>query len=80
MKRMTCEQLGGACDMEFIVETFEQLEEQSKQHAMMMFAQGDAPHIAAMSKMQHLMTDPKAMQEWMADKRQQFEAQPELEA
>lgn len=76
MKKMTCMELGGACDKEFEVETFEELVEQSKQHAMEMFGQGDAPHVAAMTKMSHLMVDPQAMQDWMDSKRKQFEEAP----
>jgi predicted small metal-binding protein len=30
MKKMTCNQLGGACDFEFLGETFEEIASQSK--------------------------------------------------
>ena len=74
MKTMTCKQLGGACDEEFHAETFEQMVEQSKMHAMMMFQQQDAPHMLVMSQMSHLIQDPAAMQQFMDDKRKQFDA------
>ena len=34
MKKMTCKQLGGACDLVFIGETFEELANQSKKHEL----------------------------------------------
>ncbi|MDO6639667.1 hypothetical protein Q4557_06800 [Shewanella sp. 5_MG-2023] len=74
MKKMTCKQLGGACDEVFRAETFEQMVAQSKMHAMAMFQQQDAPHMLVMSQMAHLMQDPAAMQQFMDEKRQQFDA------
>ena len=73
MKSMTCKQLGGACDKKFRAESFEEIAQQSKQHGMEMFQQGDAAHLEAMNKMKHLMTDPQVMQDWMAGKRREFE-------
>jgi hypothetical protein len=76
MKTMTCKQLGGACDLEFKAETFDELATLSKQHGMEMFQKQDALHLAAMGKIQALMVDPAAMQAWMDDRRKQFEALP----
>jgi len=77
MKTMTCKELGGACEKTFTAATFEEIAELSKQHGTEMYQQRDAPHLQAMQKMMDLMKEPKAMQEWMADKRQQFESLPE---
>jgi hypothetical protein len=77
MKTMTCKQLGGACDLEFHAETFEEMAELSKQHGMEMFKQGDEAHLKAMSEMQELMKSPTAMQEWFDNKRKAFDALPE---
>ncbi|NNC96268.1 MAG: DUF1059 domain-containing protein [Chitinophagales bacterium] len=76
MKTMTCKQLGGACDKEFHSDTFANMAEQSKNHAMEMFQKGDAEHLKAMNEMQELMKSPDAMNEWMATKRKEFEALP----
>lgn len=76
MKTMTCKELGGACEMEFTAETFEDIAEQSKQHGMQMFQQKDVEHLKAMEKMQKLMQDPNAMQQWFEEKRKKFEALP----
>ena len=79
MKKMTCKQLGGACNLEFQANTFEEIAEMSKQHGMEMFEKSDKPHLKAMQKMQELMKTPEAMQQWMDEKRKEFENAPILE-
>lgn len=76
MKTMTCNQLGGACDLEFHAETFEEMAELSKQHGMEMFQKQDAAHLEAMQKMKQLMQNPDDMTKWFEAKRQEFEALP----
>lgn len=73
MKTMTCNQLGGACDKKFTGNTFEELAEQSKAHAMEMFQTSDADHLQALGKMQQLMQTPNGMQEWFEEKKKEFE-------
>ena len=58
MKTMTCRQLGGACDQKFHANTFEEMAELSKQHAMEMLQKQDVAHLEAMQKMQELMKNP----------------------
>ena len=79
MKTMTCNQLGGACDMEFHSNTFDEISEMSKQHGMKMFQKNDLPHLQAMHKMRELMESPgsNSMQEWLKNKRDQFNALPD---
>jgi hypothetical protein len=77
MKTMTCIQLGGACDLEFHSESFEEIAKLSKKHGMEMFQAGDKAHLDAMNKMMELMQKPEAMQEWFANKKAEFEALPE---
>ena len=77
MKTMTCKQLGGACDMEFQAETFEDMAEQSKKHGMAMYQAGDVEHLEAMNKMQELMKSPGAMAKWFENKRKEFETLPD---
>ncbi len=76
MKTMTCKQLGGACDLEFHAETFEEMAKLSQQHGKEMFAKKDDAHLIAMKEMGELMNDPEAMQQWMESKRKEFEALP----
>ena len=45
MKTMTCKQLGGICEKEFHANTFEEMAELSKKHAMEMFQIGDEAHL-----------------------------------
>ena len=71
---MTCKQLGGACDKEFHANTFEEMAELSKKHAMEMFQIGDEAHLKAMNEMQELMKSPESMKEWFANKRKEFDA------
>ena len=77
MKKMTCKQLGGACDKEFHASTFEEMAEMSKNHGMTMFYRGDQAHIKAMEKMQELMHSPEDMNKWFDAKKKEFEALPE---
>ena len=77
MKTMTCKQMGGACDESFSAETFEQMVELSKQHAMEMFQKGDAAHLKIMSDMQEMMQKPGAMEAYMADKKKMFAEHPD---
>jgi len=79
MKTMTCKQLGGACDLEFHADTFEEMAEQSKKHGMEMFQAGDAGHLKAMNEMQELMRSPDAMTKWFDNRRKDFEAIPNNE-
>jgi len=76
MKTMTCNQLAGACDLEFHAETFAEMAELSKKHAMEMFAKGDQPHLDAMNRMKELMKTPGAGEEWFAKMAKEFEDMP----
>ena len=77
MKTMTCKDLAGACYAEFHAETFDEMAEMSKKHAMQMLEQGDQAHIEAMEKMKELMSDPEAMKEWFETAQKTFESLPE---
>ncbi|MCK6262947.1 DUF1059 domain-containing protein [Vibrio sp. ZSDE26] len=70
---MTCKQLGGACDLKFHAETFEQMVEISKQHGMEMFQVHDNQHLEAMEKIKQMMADPEAMKAWYESKKGEFE-------
>lgn len=75
---MTCNQLGGACDLEFKAETFDEMQELVKVHGMEMFQKSDVAHMGAIQKMMAMMMDPAAMNQWMEEKRKDFDALPEL--
>ena len=71
---MTCKQLGGACDQTFSAASFEEIAVLSQEHGKEIYRKGDEAHQKAMSDMQQLMLDPKKMQQWFQDKRNEFEA------
>jgi hypothetical protein len=73
MKSMTCNQLGGACDLLFSGETFDELAAQSQQHGKEMIGVKDTDHMAAMSTMMELMTSGQ-MDSWMAARKAEFDA------
>lgn len=77
MKTMTCKQLGGACEMQFQAENFEEMAELSKKHGTEMFLKGDEPHLKAMENMKSMMQSPEAMQNWFNSKREEFNSLPE---
>ncbi len=77
MKTMTCKQLGGTCEQEFHANTFEEMAELSKKHAMEMLQEQDVAHLNAMQKMQELMKDTDAMDKWFELKRKEFESLPD---
>lgn len=74
---MTCKQLGGACDKEFVAETFDEIAELSKQHGMEMFQAADQDHMGAIQQMMALMASPDGMAKWFEEKRAEFDALPE---
>jgi hypothetical protein len=77
MKTMTCKQLGGACDLEFHANTFQEMADISRAHGTEMYKKGDEEHIKVMNDMRELMNDPAAMNYWMEKKRKEFDALPE---
>ncbi|MCY9874104.1 DUF1059 domain-containing protein [Vibrio barjaei] len=71
---MTCRQLGGACDVVFEAETFEQIAELSKQHGMEMYQKQEPAHLDAMNKIQAMMQNPEEMKAWYEEKKREFNA------
>jgi hypothetical protein len=76
MRTMTCKELGGACDLEFHANTFEEIAQMSQKHGKEMFQSGDKAHLEAMNKMREVMQSEDGMTEWMGSKRKEFEAKP----
>ena len=78
MKTMTCRQLGGACDLMFHADTFDEMAAQSQSHARAMYAAHDADHLTAMEAMSVVMANPSTMIAWMDDKTQLFDDLPHV--
>ena len=77
MKRVTCKQLGGACDLVFEANTFKEAASLSQQHGMKMAKANDQAHLYAMEEMQVLKADPQAMQQWMKEKEEMLNSLPD---
>ena len=77
MKKMTCNQLGGACDEVFCAETFDEIAAMSKKHGMKMFVLRDKAHLLAIGKVREMMKVPGEMKKWFDSKRKEFDALPE---
>mgnify|MGYP001171512154 CR=1 FL=1 len=78
MKKMTCRQLGGACDAEFIAESFDEMARLSQQHSMIKMQEKDVPHLEAANAMRALMVDKEKMEAWMTEKKQAFHSQEDI--
>jgi hypothetical protein len=77
MKVMSCKQLGGACDLKFKANSFEEMAELSKKHGFDMYQKGDHAHIQAMNEMKEWMASKEKMSEWMDSKRKLFNDLPD---
>ena len=73
MKTMTCKQLGGACDMKFSANTFDEIAQLSQAHGKEMFQINDNSHIIAMNEMNKLMQNNDVMSQWFDAKKLEFE-------
>ncbi len=73
MKTMTCKQLGGACDMKFSANTFDEIAQLSQAHGKEMFQINDNNHIIAMNEMNKLMQNKDDMSKWFDAKKLEFE-------
>ena len=73
MKTMTCKQLGGACDMKFSANTFDEIAQLSQAHGKEMFQINDNSHIIAMNEMNKLMQNNDAMSQWFDAKKLEFD-------
>jgi len=78
MKTMTCQELGGACNVKFTADTFDEIVEMSKKHGAEMFQKKDSAHLKAMESMKELMKDPNAMGAWFHSKKEAFNKLPHL--
>ena len=78
MKKITCKQLGGACEQAFLGDSFADVARQSRQHAMEMFAKNDTDHLKAAERMKMLMATPMAMEEWMSEREIYFNNLPDV--
>ncbi len=70
MKKTTCNNLGGACDLVVTGETPAEMGENSRKHVMEMVRSGDGAHKRAMEEMMAL--SPADQQKWYSDFQDNF--------
>ena len=75
MKKLTCKDLGGACDESITGATFEEIGQKCRAHVMEAVQQGDAAHKAAVNKM--MSASPSEQVALMAEYKKKFDAAPE---
>lgn len=70
MKKSTCNNLGGACDLVITGETADEMGENSRTHAMEMVRAGDEAHKKAMEDMMSHSSEDQ--QKWYKDFQESF--------
>jgi hypothetical protein len=77
MKKMTCKDLGGSCDVEMTAETAEEMMKKGGDHVNELAAAGDKAHIALKAQMDGAMTDKAAMDAWQKMFAENWEKAPQ---
>ena len=77
MKTMTCQQLGGACDLELRGDTADDVIKAQDQHLKDVVAQGDAAHEPALRDMQGRWKHPIRGMGWYRATKKEFAALPD---
>jgi hypothetical protein len=77
MKTMTCEQLGGPCDLPLHGETANEVIKAQDKHLKDMVASGDDTHKSALKDMQGRWKNPVAGMGWYRKAKRDFAALPE---
>ena len=75
MKKTTCKELRGVCDVVITGNTPEEMGENGKQHVMDMLSDGDVAHKNAVNAMMSLSKEDQ--QKWYAGFVEEFESLPE---
>ena len=77
MKAMTCQQLGGPCDLEHRGQTADEVIKAQDQHLKDMVAGGDAAHEPALKDMRGRWKRPISGLGWYRQVKRDFSALPE---
>lgn len=77
MKTMTCQQLGGPCDLALSGATADDVIKKQDQHLKDMVAAGDEAHVPARNEMKGRWKRPIAGMGWYRDVKKAFAALPE---
>jgi hypothetical protein len=77
MKTMTCQQLGGPCDLAHVGATADEVIKAQDRHLKDAVAKGDSAHEPAAKAMKGRWRHPKASMGWYKDVKSTFAALPE---
>ena len=77
MKTMTCQQLGGACDLQLRGTTADEVIKAQDKHLREAVAAGDATHEQALSDMKGRWKHPIKGMGWYKDTKRQFAELPD---
>ena len=76
MKKLTCRDLGGPCDMELMGDSFQEIGKKSYGHVMEQIKSGDEAHKAAAAKMRN--ASPEEQKSMMAEYEKRFNEAPNI--
>ena len=76
MKKLTCRDLGGPCDVEFTGESFDEIGKKSREHVIEQMQKGDEAHLSAANKMRS--ATPEQQKALMADFKKKFDEAPNV--
>jgi hypothetical protein len=77
MKTMTCEQMGGACDLGLRGETADEVSKAQDRHLREAVASGDTSHEQALADMKGRWKHPVKGMGWYRDTKRAFAALPD---
>ena len=76
MKKLTCRDLGGPCDMELTGDSFQEIGKKSYGHVIEQIKNGDEVHKAAAGKMKN--ASPEEQKSMMAEYEKRFNEAPNI--
>ena len=76
MKKLTCRDLGGPCDVEISGDSFQEIGKKSYDHVMEQINNGDEAHTAAASKMRNAA--PEEQNAMMGEYEKRFNDAPNI--
>ena len=76
MKKLTCRDLGGPCDVELTGNSFQEIGKKSYDHVMEQIKSGDEAHKAAAAKMRN--ASPEEQKSMMAEYEKRFNEAPNI--
>ena len=76
MKKLTCRDLGGPCDLELIGDSFQEIGKKSYDHVMEQIKNGDEAHKAAAEKMRTASAEEQ--KSMMAEYEKRFNEAPNI--